>query len=157
MPRLSKIHRERALGMKTSGWNLSRIARHFNVAVSTISRLRERFRETGSSDDRPRSGAPRVTTPAQDRHIRLQHLRDRFRPATRTAPATPSTHNRQISDQTVRNRLHESGLWARCPCVGHVLNQGRRAVRSRWVEQRMRWPAQRWRSVLFTDESSSIF
>jgi hypothetical protein len=55
----------------------------------------------GSTPDRVRSGRPRVTTPAQDRHIRLRHLRDRFTTATSTAAAIPG--QRRISDQTVRN------------------------------------------------------
>ena len=153
MPRLSKNERERALGMLTTGWSLSRIATHFNVAVSTITRLRQRFAQTGSSDDCPRTGAPRVTTPDQDRDICLQHLRNPFLKVTRTAAATPGRHNQRISDQTVRNRLHESGLRARRPCVGHILNQGRKQARRQWVAQRVPWPAQRWRSTLFTDES----
>lgn len=139
--------------MLESGWSLSTIARHFNVAVSTVHRLRERVNTTGVTDDRPRSGAPRVTTPNQDRHIRLQHLRHRLQSATRTAAETPGLRNRRISGQTVRNRLREHGLRARRPYCGPVLNHHRRATRLQWVTTRVRWPAQRWRSVLFTDES----
>ena len=67
----------------------------------------------GSTHNRPRSGRPRVTTPAQDRHIRLRHLRDRFTTATSTAAAIPGQH--RISEQTVRNCLREAGIRARRP------------------------------------------
>ncbi len=41
---------------------------------STISLLQRRFREFGSTSNRPLKRRPRVTTPAQDLHIQHQHL-----------------------------------------------------------------------------------
>ncbi|XP_076341617.1 uncharacterized protein LOC143242170 isoform X2 [Tachypleus tridentatus] len=52
---------------------------------TTIKRLWNRHQQHGSTRDRPRSGRPRVTTPAQDHYIRLRHLRDRTTTATSTA------------------------------------------------------------------------
>ena len=40
------------------------------------------------------------TTPAQDLHIWLLHLRDRLRPVTRTADETVGLHNQRIYVQT---------------------------------------------------------
>uniref|UniRef100_A0AAZ3R1F9 Transposase Tc1-like domain-containing protein n=1 Tax=Oncorhynchus tshawytscha TaxID=74940 RepID=A0AAZ3R1F9_ONCTS len=88
------------------------VARAINCNVRTVRRLRQRYRETGWTADRPRSGRPRVITPAQDRYIRISHLRDRYRIATTTARVTPGTHNPSISAQTVPNRLREAGLRA---------------------------------------------
>ncbi|XP_076343021.1 uncharacterized protein LOC143243128 isoform X3 [Tachypleus tridentatus] len=51
----------------------------------TITRLWNRHQQHGSTRDRPRSGRPRLTTPAQDHYIRLRHLRDRTTTATSTA------------------------------------------------------------------------
>ena len=67
-----------AMGMLDGGMSCRQVARHFGCSPSTITRLLQRHRETGSVNDRPRSGSERVTTPDQDRYIVLQHLRDRF-------------------------------------------------------------------------------
>ena len=85
--------------------------------VCLVRRLRQRYRETGWTADRPCSGRPRVTTLAQDRYIRTSHLRDRYRMATTTARVTSGTHNPSISAQTVHNRLREAGLRACRPVV----------------------------------------
>ena len=115
MPRLSQNQRMQAVGMVEGGLRPIEVARRFGVTAAVIYRLLNWYRITGSTADRPRSGRPRVTTLALDRHIRMSHLRDRFLPATRTAAITPGrTHNR-ISAQTVRNRLSEYGLQCRRP------------------------------------------
>ena len=116
-----------------------------NVSQSNISHLWDRYQQQGSTHDRPRLGRPRVTTPAQDRHIRLRHLRDRFTTVTSTAAAIPG--QRRISDQTVRNRLRKAGIRARRPVKAVVL------TRLQWVRTHRVWPQQRWRTVWFSDES----
>ena len=68
MPGVPAHLRERALGMLQGGMRTADVARAINYNVQ-YGRLRQRNRETGQTVDRPRSGRPRVTTPAQDRYI----------------------------------------------------------------------------------------
>ena len=75
---ISAANRNIAIGRLEAGELQSAVARHFNVSQSTISRLYHRFLQTNSTQDRPRSGCPRVTTDAEDRYIRVLHLRHRF-------------------------------------------------------------------------------
>ena len=105
MPRLTNVERNRAVQLLLGGNSQNAVARTLNVHKSTISRLYIRLRVTGTTADRPRTGRPKVTTPRQDRFIRLQHLRNRFRTAQKTASETPGTHNPRISRDTVLRRL----------------------------------------------------
>ena len=107
--RLSKIDRARAIGQIEAGRQLKDVAAAFGVNKSTITRLRQRYVQTGSVDGRPRPSQPRVTTQRTDRAIRLAHLRQRFRPATETANQTPGRNRPRISPQTVRRRLRVTG------------------------------------------------
>ncbi|MES9880473.1 MAG: helix-turn-helix domain-containing protein [Sedimenticola sp.] len=92
MPRLDQNSRNQAIGMLRVGMLKIDVARRFNCHVSTITRLQMRFQQTGGVADRPRPGRPRVTTPGQDNHIRLSHLRNRFLPASETARQTIGRH-----------------------------------------------------------------
>ncbi len=153
MPQMSQVLRERAIGMLTAGMSTRAVARELNVHFSTISLLQRRFREFGSTSNRPLKRRPHVTTPAQDLHIQHLHLQDHLRPATRTAAATIGLHNQRISAQTVRNRLREAHLHARRPHRGLDLTAVRRRNRLEWSNAHIRLRLALWRGVLFTDES----
>ncbi|GFV05749.1 transposable element Tcb2 transposase, partial [Trichonephila clavipes] len=82
-----------------------------------------RFQETGNVRRRPGAGRPHATTSADD------------------------------FSQTVRNRLHEGGLYARRPMVCIPLTPRHRAARRRWAAEHRDWEQHDWSQVLFTDES----
>ena len=155
MPRLPQHCRDQAIGMMQGGVSMRQVARHFGCSRMTIYRLQMRYRDTGRTQDRPRSGQPRVTTPRQDRRIRMLHLRDRFRTATTTANETPGRANNRISAQTVRRRLREYGIRPYRPYIGLVLNDRRRRNRRIWGRNHSGrgWQMGTWRRVMFSDES----
>ena len=64
---------------------------------TTFSRLWQRLNQTGSAQERSRSGRPHTTTPAQDRYIGVFHLRNRTVTAAITATGISCIH--RISDK----------------------------------------------------------
>ncbi|XP_071268442.1 uncharacterized protein, partial [Salvelinus alpinus] len=142
MPRVPAHLRERTLGMLQGGMRTAEVARARNCYVRTVRCLRQRYRETGQTADRPCSGRPRVTTPALDLYIRTSHLRDRYRMATTTARVTPGMHNPSISAQSVRNRLREAVLRVFRPVVRQVLTRHHRQQRRLWAQTHHCWTRQ---------------
>lgn len=153
MGRLTEAQRHQAVGMVRAGTSFREVARHMGCTHQTIMKLIQKFNVTGSVSDRPRPGRERVTSRRTDRHIVLLHLRDRFRPATRTARETPGIHNPRISASTVRRRLKATALRAHYAYRGNVLTPQRRQNRVNWCTRYRRWTNRQWHGVLFTDES----
>ena len=56
------VLRERAVGMLTAGMSTGAVAREFYVNFSTVTCLQRRFKEFGSTSNRPYNRRPRVTT-----------------------------------------------------------------------------------------------
>ena len=78
-------------------------------------------------------------------------MRNRTVTARETASNVPGF--RQISTQTVRNRLRENGLRSRRPYFGAVLIRRHRLARVRWCNRVRGWDLQNWRRIWFSDES----
>lgn len=72
-----------------------------------------------------------------------KNLAQRLRQATGTL----------ISHYTARNRLRAARLTARRPYKGVLLTVRHRAAREKWARQHSCWTRQRWKRVVFTDES----
>jgi hypothetical protein len=122
-----------------------------NANQSSISRLWNIFQQTGSTNDRQRSGRPRITTPGQARYIRVCHLRNRTVAASTTAAGIPGL--RKISSQTVCNQLRQHGIGLRRPYFGAVLTPLHRREIVRWYNRLMCWTFRNWRRIWFSDES----
>ena len=134
--------------MLETGMGHNEVARRFGEHRNTIQNLWRRYQQQGNTRDRPRSGRPRVTSQAQDNHIRVTHLLNRFRSATLTARTIPGL--RVISARTVRNRLLEHNIRPRRPAIRPILLQRHRNARLAWSRQHLRFTHRDWSGVLFT-------
>ena len=89
MARIRQFIRAKVIGMIMAGSDQREVARTLGINQSSVSLiLATEYRGRGCTQDRPRSGRPRVTTRRQDIHIRLTHMRNRFLTATETANNT---------------------------------------------------------------------
>ncbi|GFX12493.1 transposable element Tcb2 transposase [Trichonephila clavipes] len=151
--RLPNSLRWRAVGWMEMGLSQADAARRLNVSRSVVQRLWDQYQSEDSVSRRPVQGRPRATTPAEDRFLALSARRRR----TTTVPQLVADHfqasGRRISATTVRNRLHNAGLYARRPVVCVPLNGRQRRNRLCWAREHVSWTQQQWASVLFTDKS----
>ncbi|GFX44909.1 cytosolic Fe-S cluster assembly factor NUBP1 homolog [Trichonephila clavipes] len=144
----------RVIGRLESGQTQRRVANAVGVARSVVERLWNRFQETGNVRRRPGAGRPRATTSTDDRYIQLTARRNRTENATQLQrQLLLATGRRRVFSQTVGNRLHEGGLYARRPMVCIPLTPRHHAARRRWAAEHRDWEQHDWSQVLFTDES----
>ena len=62
MPIIPNNLLERAIGMFDAGMSTEHVARHVGYSSQELRNICIRFRTTGSTNDLPRRGRPRVTT-----------------------------------------------------------------------------------------------
>ncbi|GFT78243.1 HTH_Tnp_Tc3_2 domain-containing protein [Trichonephila clavipes] len=135
--RLPNSLRWRAVGWMEMGLSQTDAARRLNVSRSVVQRLWDQYQSEDSVSRRPVPGRPRATTPAEDRFLALSARRRR----TTAVPQLVADHfqasGRRISATTVRNRLHNAGLYARRPVVCVPLNGRLRRNRLCWARENM--------------------
>ena len=148
MPRLTERERNEAIGMLRS-CTINHVAAFFNTTRKTIRFLQRRANQRGTVKDRPRVGRPRVTTNADDRAIRVSHLRNRFKSASETA----RTFRVNISRQTVSRRLSAHGLNCKRPVKCACLTARHRQARFNWARIHRQWTLRMWEGVVFSDGS----
>ena len=129
---------------------------HLTLVVSqSIDRIRQRYAASGDVKDLPRSGRPRATNRAEDRHHQ-HHAQKLFYQCSnddqrirqqRGAGGIP------VSVQIIRNRLHAAGLKSSVPVKKPCLSQRQRAARLQFARNHVRWNRKQWRTVTFSDES----
>ena len=152
MPRLTNDQRNQAIWMLKSGINQERVARHFHVHQSTVSRLNNRYRATGRVSDCPHPGAQRVMSARQDRYIVISHLHNHFTTVEETARTTIGMRGRLINDWTIRCHLAVQRLRRR-PYSGQILTHQHWLAQQWWAAAGGNLCGRRWANVIFSNES----
>ena len=67
--------------------------------------------------------------------------------------ASQSSSNRHISTSTVQSKLHESGLHGRIAAKKPPLKDINQKKRLAWTKKHEQWTLDRWKSILWSDES----
>ncbi|GFW42301.1 transposable element Tcb2 transposase [Trichonephila clavipes] len=147
----------RVVGRLEGGQTQAEVVQAIGVSQSVISRIWNRFLETESAGRRPGQGRRRATTPNEDRYLVLTARRHRNMNTTLLQQHLRSATGITVSTQTVRNRLHGVGLYARRPLVCVRLTSRHRRDRREWTTEHVNWRRNEWSNVLFSDESVFLF
>ncbi|GFU90906.1 transposable element Tcb2 transposase [Trichonephila clavipes] len=143
----------RVVGRLEGGQTQAEVAQAIGVSQSVISRIWNRFLETGSAGRRPGQGRRRATTPNEDRYLVLTARRHRDMNATLLQQHLRSATGAAVSTLTARNRLYGVGLYARRPMVCVRLTSRHRRDRRERATEHVNWRRNEWSNVLFSDES----
>ncbi|GFS91824.1 transposable element Tcb2 transposase [Trichonephila clavipes] len=142
----------RVVGRLEGGQTQAEVAQAIGVSQSVISRIWNRFLEIGSAGRRPGQGRRWATTPNEDRYLVLMAWKHRNMNVTLLQQHLRSATGITVSTQTVRNQLHDVGLYARRPMECIRLRSRHRRDRSEWATEHVNWRRNGWSNVLFSDE-----
>ena len=139
----------RAIGFLQTGLSQRQVGAQFNVSHTVIGRLWTRYQQTNSVQRRQKSGRPKSTTAHEDRQTALLAKRNRMSSAATLNREFRAASGVRISTQTVRNRLHASGLHARKPAERPPSTARHRNCRLQFTSHHANWGVRRIRPVLF--------
>ncbi|GFU86776.1 transposable element Tcb2 transposase [Trichonephila clavipes] len=143
----------KVVGRLEGGQTQAEVAQAIGVSQSEISRIWNRFLETGSAGRRPGQGRRRATMHNEDRYLVLTTWRHRNMNATLLQQHLCSATGTTVLTQTVRNRFHGVGLYARQPMVCVRLTPRHRRDRREWATEHVNWRRKEWSNVLFSHVS----
>ncbi|CAH1979621.1 unnamed protein product [Acanthoscelides obtectus] len=114
----------------------------------------QRFSQTSSHKDRPRSGRKRITTDRQDRILTRESLKNRKKTSLVLAAELSEQINRPISTRTVRRRLQEVGLNGRKARKKPWLSDKNKKARYKWALKYKSFTEEDWSNIVWSDESN---
>lgn len=81
-PELTGFQKGQISVLSEEGFSSRKIAERLGIPKSTVSFNLKKEKKTGSMDNKPRSGRPKMLTPAEERNLVLRCKREPFKPAT---------------------------------------------------------------------------
>ncbi|PSN55436.1 hypothetical protein C0J52_05688 [Blattella germanica] len=129
------------------------IAAIVHVSQSDVSRICSKFRHTHSIADCLRTGLPHATTHREDQYLHITARRCPYSRASELQRDLQAATGCNVSNQTIRNRLHDVGLRSRKPIRAPVLSCQHRVAWMRWARHHQNWTREQWDHTLFCDET----
>lgn len=150
---ISVEKRSQIVILQKTGKPYREIAKILKVSYGAVVNAINRFRETGKNIDRKRSGRPRLTTQRIDNKIYAISKADRFKTARTIRAEVNQELDRPLSFRTVARRLQDKGMIGRIAVRKPLLRPVNEQKRLKFAQEHVNWSIERWKSVLWTDES----
>lgn len=128
-------------------------ARIVGKSLCAVQKVYRRYEETGLITRRQGSGRKRVTSQRDDRFLVSTSLRNRTASAVLLRNQLQEVRNVNVSEWTVRRRLHAAGLSCRRMATGPPLQRRHRIARLNFARNHVAWTVDDWARVQFSDES----
>lgn len=132
-----------------SGLTQKAISEKYSVDKSLVYRVLNRYSKFNSLETLHRGGRPRKTSKREDKYICRIIKKDPWTSSIKIVKDLKLN----ISDRTVRRRAVEAGLFSRRPAKKPLISKKNRLARLKFAREHLGWTVQKWKTVLFSDES----
>lgn len=146
--KLSDAKRGAVVELFQQGYKFRRIARILSISHRTASRIVQKFQNTGSIQDLPRSGRP----PTIGCHLERRIVRTIRSGDAETASDVINILQINASSQTVRRILKKNNLRSYMKKRKPKLTKEQKKTRFDWAVKHLSWTKSDWEKVIFSDE-----
>ena len=154
MPRPTPMGiRHEVFALAREGIKQGAIAARVGLTRATVNHILKRHAATGSLVPGKSSGAPRITTPRQDRALLRMVRQDRFLSARALTARMRNLYGTKAGRTTVNNRLLSRCYRAYRPTTKPLLTANHRRLPLEWAQRWRNLTVAHWQHVIFRDES----
>ncbi|XP_078038033.1 uncharacterized protein LOC144470587 [Augochlora pura] len=108
---LSMSVRNEIISLQKSGKSYRKIDNSLNLSLSTVKNVVKKFKETGSVENKSRSGRSKVVTIRKRRGIIKEAIKNLFESAKSLAVGIATYSGKEVNAQRVRNVLHSAEVY----------------------------------------------
>lgn len=130
-----------------NGLSQSDVSKQLEIGQTTVRKIWLKFVDTGSIDNRPRSGRPMKTTIRERRSLCRLSKKDPFKTSNQLHQDSNLTQT--ISARTVRRVLNKSNLFGRCAAKKPLLNKVQIKKRLSYAKAYKLFSKEQWGAVIF--------
>lgn len=130
------------------------IAKQLKCSRCAVQTTLSRHAESGSYENRAKSGRKRATTPREDRFLERASLKNRRKTAKELRADLKKGLGVDISQRTVSRRLQSLGLHGRKARKKPLLNKNQIKKRLDFAKKYKDWTVEDWSKVIWSDESN---
>jgi transposase len=136
-----------------SGYSRRKISEMLKLPKSTVIDVCKKFSESGSVENKPRSGRPPKIKPRDYRQLeRIVKTNRRCSLSDITAKFNEERQN-PVSKRTVQHNLHKNNYRRSVAKKKLVIKEVNRKKRLAWCRGKRQWTVDNWKRVIFSDES----
>lgn len=149
----SRQIREKVIKFNEEGLSCRQISKRLDVPKSTVHYILKKYAKTGAVVNLGGRGRKRKTSHRTDRLMKKLALQNRKVSAAKIAAEVKAVTRTDVCPQTVRNRLHETGLHGRVPRKKPLISKRNKVKRLNFAKEHINKSPEFWRSILWSDES----
>lgn len=136
-----------------SGLSRRKISEMLKIPKSTVIDICKRFSDTGSLENKPRSGRPPKIKPRDYRKLeRIVKTNRRCSLSDITAKFNEERPE-PVSRRTIQHNLHKNNYRRSVAKKKLVIKEINRKKRLAWCRGKRQWSVENWKRVIFSDES----
>ena len=110
MGKISLIERQKVFVLHEEGYSQRQISSKIGYSKTAVTEIIKKFRETGSLEDRKKSGSPPKLIKDDNKYLKTLSLRNRKKTSTVLAKGINTATGKSVSSSCIRRHLLKSGL-----------------------------------------------
>src|SRR5581483_2243341 len=153
MTDLTEAERNQIIGLFKGGSTKANIIKTLGFSKTTVYRTIRLYCEGKSLETQLRSGRPKLLNNDHQKSLKSIVKKNNHQSAEQIKNKLQRKTEMQVFTRTIRRNLHELNIFSRIPACKPLLNDKQRENRLNWCIEKKDWSINKWKSVIWSDES----